>query len=499
MVMCVMVLASSSVMADSQTISRPQERKAKISSTWGKNARDIRYFYTDEYFSKLASTEFNEHLASCSLAMAISAGNNSSKWVLGALEDIGCQDTRSYEYGDENTYKSVGFALGRRVLADGTILVPVIMRGSNYTLEWGMNFLAGLKGNALGYNWPANKVYSVVREYVGKEDNVKIWICGYSRGGAVGNLLAKKLSYYYGKDKVYAYCFDAPKASDHPDSQYTNIHNVQNKYDGITCVLPEYMGFGRNGNESIMLGGVDKEAAMKTYLKEYTGTNYINKYQSPYDMEWSRLVINLDFSSVDALLKSVKGLANGGKFYEFKASEDECNPELIWSALIDELEKVVPTRRAYVKSGMQSGLSNLAVLYKSLSPEQTNALKESIKDKKTLLKLASNLNLVEALINVQRGKMTSLTGAEYKCIATTIYSALIDNNTFTKEQKVLAYQAIRKLIKPFLKLLALDYRSGHQMLGTIIQNNNLDRLSQCHYYDINMAYMMSVDSFYAEK
>ena len=62
----------------------------------------------------------------------------------------------------------------------------------------------------------------------------------------------------YGENKVYAYCFEAPKggvASEmKPGHTYANIHNVINAVDIVPTVGPAQMGFIRYGVDHIVPG-----------------------------------------------------------------------------------------------------------------------------------------------------------------------------------------------------------------------------------------------------
>lgn len=82
--------------------------------------------------------------------------------------------------------------------------------------------------------------------------NYKIWIVGYSRGGAVVDLAAKAINEHIGDysmapDDFYAYTFGASRASVE-ETKYTNIHDVKDGNDLLLgYVFPEVWGFYNTG------------------------------------------------------------------------------------------------------------------------------------------------------------------------------------------------------------------------------------------------------------
>ena len=85
-------------------------------------------------------------------------------------------------------------------------------------------------------------------------NKVKLWITGYSRGGAVANILASMLDDEKVKYpcQVYAYTFAAPKTAiiknTHcHDTIYRNIFNILSPNDPVYNIPPSNWDFGRFG------------------------------------------------------------------------------------------------------------------------------------------------------------------------------------------------------------------------------------------------------------
>ena len=168
------------------------------------------------------------------------------------------------------TKDSVGVAIGRKEITvwDAAqkqnrtcTLIAVGVRGGGYGAEWASNVTLGETGRHDGFESSAQKILSTLRDYLrdsglSASDDVKYWIAGFSRGGAIANLAAGDISsapetYFAKKQDVYCYTFECPAAAvidEDPDGTvFPNIHNVLNRLDPVPRVsLPEF-GNGRLG------------------------------------------------------------------------------------------------------------------------------------------------------------------------------------------------------------------------------------------------------------
>ena len=64
---------------------------------------------------------------------------------------------------------SIGVTIGMKKLADGRILIPVAIRGSNYEREWTSNVTLGESGEAQGFSTAAGIVFSDVKSYIARK------------------------------------------------------------------------------------------------------------------------------------------------------------------------------------------------------------------------------------------------------------------------------------------------------------------------------------------
>jgi hypothetical protein len=270
------------------------------------------YYYEDDYFDRNAE-EYNPSLATMSLCLAISAfGANGVSldeeyynadeaqitssgeylWPNGVmtkdkiyknqwtnaenlLNDLGFDHIeKNTDYKNKPGTDTIGVIVGlKNIHSEGGdyTLIALATRGGNYFSEWAGNFNIGLNGNHKGFeeakevartflNWYIDYYYSFLK------GTVKLWMAGYSRGGAVVNLLAGEVS----TDKtigignhiknvvpqnIFAYCFEPPRGlntnvcSKQNAESYTNIHNIVNPNDIVPLVAMEEWDFTRYGTD----------------------------------------------------------------------------------------------------------------------------------------------------------------------------------------------------------------------------------------------------------
>ena len=228
-----------------------------------------KYFYTDEYFSG-TSEKSNVHLRSMSMALAPSTmGTGGSSFVTELYEGVGFEDISIGDMNDTPTRDTIGTAIAHKNI-DGQEVVAVAIRGSEYDCEWGANLTTGEEGDIEGFAKPAEKVLARPDDYLKANglDDVKLWITGYSRGGAVAELVAAHINEHPGDyctspDEMFVYTFEAPNSSA-DDTVYENIHSLRNKNDIINYVYPENWGIFSQGTTEWI--GDDKTLNIKNII-----------------------------------------------------------------------------------------------------------------------------------------------------------------------------------------------------------------------------------------
>lgn len=241
------------------------------------------FYYQDNYFNKSSKVE-NNNLLAMSFDLAISTFEiNNTTYISKLYEDIGFKKIKTEGINDD----TIGTAIATKKIGKYNV-IAVAIRGGQYKTEWTNNFIVGESGNAEGFNDSSIIVNERIKEYIknNKLKNVKLWIVGYSRAGAIANLTGVYINkhlkeYKTTEDNLYVYTFEAPAVSLENDT-YDNIYNVKNINDIVTFVYPENWGFHTNGKE-IKIGNDEdlilsygilknvniKEEQIDEFLKEY--------------------------------------------------------------------------------------------------------------------------------------------------------------------------------------------------------------------------------------
>ena len=225
---------------------------------------ELPFYYSDEFFTKSACS-YNHKLAVMSLGMSMSAFTRKAygdKPVRSLLSAIGCEQkfikTKKFDTA-EPTDDSCGYAFGIKKLPDGSYLVPVIIRSHKYGGEWVSNahvFDESCPDFPFGFKTSADKVYDALSGYISRPElsgkRIKIWISGFSRGGAVANLLGARLSLESGieKDNIFVYTFATPNTVRKNALVFTdNIFNIVSETDAVPRMPLASWGYCRYGTD----------------------------------------------------------------------------------------------------------------------------------------------------------------------------------------------------------------------------------------------------------
>jgi len=253
-------------------------------------------------------------------------------------------------YDSEPTKTSIAYAFAHKTI-NGKDFISASIRGFNYGQEWFDNFNVGLTGEHNGFAARADIVNTALKSYLSEngyaKDNVQLLINGYSRGGAVANLLAKRVNddVVAKAENIYAYTFEAPKGA-LERGEYNNIYNIISSGDIITNFAPEAYGFTRYGQD-------------------------IDAYTADIDAKLAAYDANL--------------------FLPPMVDPETTNDTVLAKAIIDNMvaykndpddptsSKDVQTREAFVNNYQQS-VGYAITLFMSLKTETVNSLKEGLNE-----------------------------------------------------------------------------------------------------------------------
>ena len=206
------------------------------------------------------ATKFDGDLAIVSLVIA----NQTSKEqkIRELYSTLGFDNIVCNENYDSNSADSISYCIGH-FRDSGYDLIAVAARGLNYGREWANNFKIGETGDHQGFTESATKIYDALVSYINSKykssydkGKAKLWLCGYSRGAAVTNVLSymvladpsKKLN--IPQKHVFSYTFNTPKGltAEHA-SAFPNVFNIINSGDLVGYIAPEEYGMYRCGRD----------------------------------------------------------------------------------------------------------------------------------------------------------------------------------------------------------------------------------------------------------
>ena len=261
-----------------------------------------RVFYSDAYFSG-DSTKEDIRLASLSMAMTqatqpyiSNARPENTEYIERMLETSGMGNLfLSPAYFEPPAPDTTAFGIASKKMADESNLVWVFIGTGTRATEWALNFALGEEGDAQGFLFAAEQVKKGLADYLvekGIEGKTSLYVTGYSRCGAIANLLGGMLddemesqTNIFGKAEVdfnrtYIYTVEAPAASANvsfDSAKYANIHNYYNLNDPIPIMAPRSWGFHRLGVDHCYpdrltdIRYAQKKDAFLTFLKKTMG------------------------------------------------------------------------------------------------------------------------------------------------------------------------------------------------------------------------------------
>lgn len=283
--------------------------------------------FEDTYFDG-SSFDYNHKLAQASLGMAMSAfrptydksgKTRPQEHVEQFLIDCGFTYIHSDDYDKNPSLYTVATEIGRKMMVDSNgepyTLIAVAVCGGGYSNEWLSNFTVGTETEHEGFASAAHLVVDRIFGYIGRANikgRIKIWISGFSRAAAVGNITAARLvdSGVFSQDDIFAYLFATPRTTKDPrPGEYDNIFSIVGQYDIVPQVPLSGWGFKRYGKVlNTPLKETDSDYSKrsnrvdKVYM-EYTGQNF-----------WQNSYVNLQLHTllgyIDALCPTQEDYAN---------------------------------------------------------------------------------------------------------------------------------------------------------------------------------------------
>ena len=311
--------------------------------TFDQNVESYDYFYDESWFAA-DSYAYNHGLTRMSLRVAMAGFGHSpsesaespqdnAARLVSLLGDLGfCADPNDGRLVVDYpvpTADSIGYLITSKQLNDGTTLVLVNVRSGGYLSEWGSNFAVGKTVSHEGFQSATDRVLAALAKYL--DANVsgggcKVWLCGYSRGAAVVNLMAAALDRGELKQvaprDVYAYCFECPRITTDPevrDALYANIVNVVNPLDLVPRLVMSAWGYDRYGTTYVLPSidtTVDYERYAQAMRKQYESILAARTTPSKDELDALTLVVPGEVAILDRFANAMAGYLKSAAQYK---------------------------------------------------------------------------------------------------------------------------------------------------------------------------------------
>ena len=209
--------------------------------------------YSDEFFS-LPSDEFCITMARGSMGLTLSAFRSNTESMSSQYEtylrEAGFTNIYSFGYDKPPTEDSLSGVIGMKRIGDTTVIAAATC-GQGYGNEWASNFKVGDGERHDGFSQAAGLFEEHLAGYLkdhGIKGKKKLWVSGFSRASAVGNILAADMIESGEFEDVYAYLFGVPRTTKQP-VRYKGIYNICGQYDPVPSVPLQSWGYERYGTD----------------------------------------------------------------------------------------------------------------------------------------------------------------------------------------------------------------------------------------------------------
>jgi len=485
------------------------------------------YHFRDSYFYGDASN-YDPSLASLSVVLAeVSTADSDNGWsyqyrpLEQMLTDVGFVDFDVNEdYKHYPSPNTIGVAMAHKTITYQNkrySLVAVVPRSLNYESEWANNFVIGTSGDSQGFSESAAKVQAFMQEYLNTykdnlEGTLKIWVTGYSRGAAVANLVAGRVtlagkigSFRVKKENIYGYTFESPQGLNVSTVSYrkakscTNIHNVFSSTDIVSMAAPSDYGFIRYGTDESLIPEfrtASNEALFERALE------YLDESSDrlAYNENGEKVFASETFQALE-MTKDVKDLAKLGSWkkvdgiYRWVSADSDT----VKAALFKKTDKSMSEFLRDVVSAIALGVGSRSVytnLFQDLvglfiSEEEGGQYQTKVLTyAKALLEEELQAHETEILIAALTANTICLTSILKGIAERVIQTSGLDVGAYVK-----APAQILALIPALVNILIADVQiDGGNDIITLIEN--LDILVSPHYSDQSISWILAMDPMY---
>lgn len=486
------------------------------------------YYYDDEYFSQ-SSYIYNEHLATMSLSLAMSAfksteasvvkeeveandGLNDNSKVGGdvnvekLLGNLGFTEYTQLNYDKQTRSDSIGVATAHKVIEinnEQVSVIAVAIRGAGYGAEWAGNLTIGKAGHHKGFSTARDEVLAHLQDYFANHtvatEKVKFWVTGFSRAAATANLVAAALDdgalsipgHTYATEDVYAYTFETPRGalgSATENVKYYNIFNIINDNDPVPKVAPEVWGFGWYGMKKSIptrtAFGENYWEYLEKMLDQYENMNFPVVGDAEYAVDKISL-----FEFINDLDNYLAG--NSDFPVGIKIGDDMAQDEFLDYA-VESLAQDLLKNREYYADYFQEPTRRIALALFS-SGDNNGAVKALLLD---LAEHSKELALIfgEIIPNLNETEIDEVITELIKAGATPIIKEVVTNWLTKNGWEELSDEEIDAVVSDLEAILRDCFRNHQAEILTFL--SNVKRILQAHVPEVCFAWVRSMDSYF---
>ena len=514
------VLILGAVFSSKSALSNNYEVKKYNIEYVSNNAPDTPIYNADVYFSQNyfehSSFDYDPHLASASLCLAVTTFTNYSD----TYDDAWYQSQPYYvkKYFETLEFNSIavnedfltsanidtiGLCAAKREFNNYT-LIGVVPRSGGYFREWASNMHLGdgSKSDYMHEGWynAANKLINFVKDYITNNNvtgKIKLWMTGFSRGGATTNvaagLLDNKLnnkekvfgnSVTISREDIYAYTFEAPQGANvnsktvkaPKDSLYNNIWNIVNPLDIVPKLTMKEYGFTRFGRDKYITNKFynpsaydDNRRTFNAFLNVFHQTPVWNLNPDSFEM----CGFEIKNLGMDILVTLTSAIATDADMptilYPFRdKTKVNYDANIAFNSLMGELVSNLGDRKNFVKK-YQSNLENLMLII------QNEKNSGNISYMTLFLKILCISAIFDTTLNSPKVTKAAIQTIWGDKLATELYDAL------------------NKLTGP---LSATYWEKPNELLSIA---GYLSNIFYNHYPEVTLAHLAAQDSYYLDE
>ena len=454
-------------------------------------------YYTDDYFKPSADRSRPDvSLASASIHLAVASFNamdsaeytDKDRNVRNLLTMLGYSDydcSESFHQKPSDDSIAIAAAAKKPAGADYT-LMAVAVRGGGYEAEWSGNFSLGKVGNHTDFQQCADYCMTFLRQYVQDHHitgRVKLWLTGYSRGGAVGNIMAGEIDrgnalpgLTVSYEDLYAYFFEPPQgvevSNDPRNARYNNIWNFLNYNDVVPLVAMSELGFSRYGRDY--------------YYPDATMANYAAQREAMlhfYDAQESK---EFREYTVDDFQMKKFDPANGFIVDDTESTmtQGDFERKLVSKMVTDTIK----TRDNYVNEYQNGFRAVMHVVFgKSLLTGREGDVERFI--------TALQKNIQEQDTAAQFAEAAQNPWDENENGLRTVLSDVIVQSMNDAEVNALDPVTLSKFVNGAVKLVGGMLITDPDLTVTLL--SNLNNITNAHYPEVGMAWLKTMDPNYS--